>query len=307
MHSINKDLKEARNLGEKTKKTNYAHYTPYLLCIPVVIFLVFLFLIPVGNQLLLSFYRFLPSGTAIGKFYEPTFTLENYIRFFTTAYLEGYFWPTIRIMLISTVIALILSYSVAYSIARSPLKLKKIYLAMTITAILIGPIAYVYTLLILLGKEGSINNFISFLGFGRITFIGSELGIIIGAIVGLLPYLILVLSSSLQNINPSCEDAARSLGANNTYTFVRITLPQSFPGIISAITLGLILSATMVQIPKVLGYGIVEMQGNLIYDAALLANNYPFSAAASMVLLIMALTINYGISYVLRLKIKWMR
>lgn len=287
------------------KKRDYA---PLLLCAPVIVLLVVFFLIPGLTQLSLSFYKYLPPGTVIGKLYEPAFTLENYARFFTPTYLNGYFWPTIRIMFISTVIALLLSYPVAYSIARSSSRVRKIFMTCTIAAILVGPIVRVYSWLIILGKEGPINNFLAFFGVGRITFLGSELGVIIGTTQFLLAYFILVLSSSIQSINPACEDAARSLGADNTYTFVRITLPQSLPGIISAIILGLTLSATMLETPMVLGFGIVQMQGNLIYNAALgTAINYPFSAAASVVLIVVALTVSYAVSYVLRHQIKWMR
>jgi len=284
-----------------------SNFTPYLLLAPVILLLVIFFLIPGLTQLSLSFYKYLPPGVVIGKLYEPTFTLENYIRFFSPTYLNGYFWPTIRIMFASTAIALILSYPVAYSIARtSSSKLKKILMAIVIAAILVGPVVRVYSWLIILGNEGPANNVLAFFGFGRIEFLGSELGVIIGTTQFLLAYLILVLLSSIQNINPACEDAARSLGANSIHTFLRITLPQSLPGIISAVVLGLTLSATMLETPLVLGFGIVQMQGNLIYNYSLgSVVNLPFSSAASVVLIVMALTISYGVSYLLKSQIKW--
>jgi ABC-type spermidine/putrescine transport system permease subunit I len=293
---------------EPRKRITKASITPYIICAPAIILLVFFFLIPAINQLSLSFYKYLPPGTVAGKLYEATFTLENYRQFFTPTYLNDYFYPTIRIMFISTAVALILSYPVAYSMAKSSPRLRKVLITATMAAILVGPIVRVYSWLVILGKYGIIDNFLSILGLGRIGFLGTELGVEIGTTQFLLAYLILVLSVSIQNINPSYEDAARSLGANDAYTFVRITLPLSLPGIISAVLLGLTLSATMLETPMVLGFGITQMQGNLIFNEALGAViNWPFSSAASVVLLIMTLTISYGINYVLKGRIKEMK
>lgn len=299
LKSLNKNF-----LGKISFNPNYM---PYLLCVPVILILVFFFLIPSLTQLSLSFYTYLPPGTIIGKRYEAIFTLENYFRFFTPTYLDTYFWPTIRIMLISTPIALLLSYPVAYSIARSSKKMRKIYLVTTLLALFVGTIARVYSWYVLLGNEGIINEFVTFFGFGQIRFLGTELGVILGAIPGILPYLILVLSASIQNINSDFEDAARSLGADDVDTFTKVTLPLSSQGIISAALLGLLTSSCMLLTPMMLGLGFTKMQGNLIYSVALVSSNYPFSAAASVVLLIMALTISYGVNYLLKSGIKWMK
>jgi ABC-type spermidine/putrescine transport system permease subunit I len=62
----------------------------------------------------------------------------------------------------------------------------------------------------------------------------------------------------------------------------------------------------MLETPLVLGFGIVQMQGNLIYNYSLgSVVNLPFSSAASVVLIVMALTISYGVSYLLKSQIKW--
>jgi len=278
-------------------------FTPYILCAPAIIILVFFFLFPAVMLLSVSFFKYLPPGTAIGKMYEPTFTLENYMRFFKSAYLDGYLWPTIKVMVTSTIIALILSYPVAYSIARSPPRKRKILTAITIAALLVGPVVRVYSWLVILSRDGIINNFISLLGFNKIEFLGTDLGVIIGTTQFLLAFLIFSLSGSIQNINPSYEDAARSLGANEIYTFIKITLPLSLPGISSAVLLGLTLSATMFETPMVLGQGIVEMLANLVFTEISFLN-FPFASVASVMLLAITLTISYGVNYLLQAKIK---
>ena len=281
-------------------------FTPYIICAPATILLVFFFLVPAVTQLSMSFFKYIPPGTVMGKFYEPTFTVENYVRFSEPTYVIGYLWPTIKIMFASTILGLVLSYPLAYSIARSSPRSRKIFTTLAVIALLVGPIVRVYSWLIVLGRDGIINDLISFLGFNRIKFLGTELGVIIGTTQFLLAFLIFSLSGSIQNIDPSFEDAARSLGASDVHAFMKVTLPLSLPGISSAVLIGLTLGATMLETPMILGQGITEMQANLVFKEALFLN-YPFAAVASIVLITITLGISYGANYLLKTRIKWMK
>jgi putative spermidine/putrescine transport system permease protein len=82
-------------------------------------------------------------------------------------------------------------------------------------------------------------------------------------------------------------------------TFVKVTLPLSLPGIIAASLLSFTGSASAYVTPLVLSQGKVLMMANYIYNRFIDVVNYPFAAAMSVVLLILSLSVSYGITGVL--------
>ncbi len=84
-----------------------------------------------------------------------------------------------------------------------------------------------------------------------------------------LPFMILPLYTSLQKLDNSLLEAASDLGANKFTVFLRVTLPLSVPGIISGIT--------MVFLPSMTNYVVLDMMNNSTYIPGSLIGSY-FSA-----------------------------
>ncbi|MDE7158878.1 MAG: ABC transporter permease subunit, partial [Clostridiales bacterium] len=76
----------------------------------------------------------------------------------------------------------------------------------------------------------------------------------LGMVYDFLPFMILPLYTTLSKIDNSLYEASADLGGNAFTTFTRITLPLSFPGIASGIT--------MVFLPSMTNYVVSDMLGN---------------------------------------------
>ena len=115
----------------------------------------------------------------------------------------------------------------------------------------------------------------------------------------LLPYATLSLIPSLKNIDRFTEEAALSLGATGSKTFVRITLPQSLPGIVAAVSLSFSLGASAFVTPLIIGSGVVNMLSNFVYTRFVEIFDYPFGSVFSTILLVTALFFAYVVNSLL--------
>ena len=145
--------------------------------IAIVLFGVF-FLAPMFFLLRTSVWRYDPSAVGARGFMVPAFTFENFQRALKGTYLD-YVILTFRIGIVSTVVAVILSYPVAYWIARSQghTSLKRFLLITLIASFLVGSMARVFAWYSMLTGQGFVNSLLSVLGFQSIRFIGTELAI----------------------------------------------------------------------------------------------------------------------------------
>ena len=92
---------------------------------------------------------------------------------------------------------------------------------------------------------------------------------VIGMTYDFLPFMLLPLYTSLQKMDKSLLEAASDLGANRLTVFLRVTLPLSVPGIISGVT--------MVLLPSMTNYVVLDMLYNSTYIMGSLIGSY-FSA-----------------------------
>ena len=114
----------------------------------------------------------------------------------------------------------------------------------------------------------------------------NNLGIIIGMVYTLLPFMVLPLFSSVDKINPSIIEAAGDLGANKKSIFKEIILPQTIPGLFNGSLMVFIPTIGFFFISDLLGGGKLMLLGNLIKNQFLTARNWPFGAAISIVLIL---------------------
>lgn len=277
------------------------NFSSMLLAAPAFIVLVF-FSVSLFFLFLLSFYRFVPA-----KLWEPTFTLENYVSFLTDPFYLNYVWVTIKMSGECTIVALIMGYPVAYFLARAKSSIiKGIILTLITVSNFINVVIRMYAWLITLQDGGVVNDLLIYFGIIsepiRLTY--NEFGVLVGLVHWVLPFTIFSLVGSIQNIDPSLEEAAQSLGAKKFQTFLKVTLPLSLPGIIAATLLTFMGEIAAFVIPMMMGGGHINFISNLIYTKIIYVANFPFGSTTSMVLLSVTLMIGYGINKLLAKKVK---
>ena len=205
-----------------------------------------------------------------------------------------------RIAAISTCVVLIISYPLAYILAKSANEwLVKSTLVLVFLSFFMGGVVRTYSWLVMLLPNGLIPSLLSHLGFTDIKLLNTEFGVILGLTNFLIPFATLALVPSIRNIDPFLLEAAMSLGATRTRAFLRLTLPLSVPGIIAAVTLSFSLGVSAFMTPLILGGGIINMLSNLVYIRFAEIADYPFGAAIGAITLVTSLAIFYGINLVL--------
>jgi spermidine/putrescine transport system permease protein len=236
---------------------------------------------------------------------KTEFGLDNYQRVFE--YVGGNFiylvvvWRSLLYAVITTVFCLILGFPVAYWLAViAPKRWRNILLLLFVLPLWTSSLLRSYAWITILRPTGVLNTFLNFIGLSGINVLNKAEGVIIGMIYTYLPYMVLVLYTSLERLDLRLLEAAADLGANSKQTFWQITVPQVSSGIIAGASLVSITSFSDYINPQLLGgpgsrtiASIIELQ----FLGA--SSNRGFGSALSMVLIlavtiVIALLIKYG-------------
>lgn len=250
--------------------------------LPVTLYAFILILLPIVYILFLSF---LKSDSYGG--YEFTFTLQNYVKLFDSVYVKV-FLQSFLIALITTVICIVISYPFCLFVNEKPKRIQTILMALVILPFLTNSLIRTYGWIVLLRKEGVINTLLlnSNLISHPLSLMYNNLGIIVGMVYTLLPFMILPLYSSISKIDPRYIEAAKDLGASRFTIFFKIIVPLTLSGLFNGALMVFIPCIGYFFISDLLGGGKLMLLGNLIKNQFLTARDWPFGAAISIVLLI---------------------
>jgi putative spermidine/putrescine transport system permease protein len=286
MQKLKRETAAAPDRKRRTRSTAAKRLYPFAFMTPGMVVLTAAFFIPMAMLFVISFYSMVPGSTQI----EREFTLGNYARFIDPFYLESLF-ITLRIAFFTAVSSLVLGYPLAYAIHRRHGAGKSILMIIVLTPLLTNVVARTLGLMIVLGRHGPVNQLLSWLGLPTLQLIPSELGIIIGLTQVFMPYMVLSISSVLENIDFSLEEAARDMGASPFSAFRKIIFPLSMPGIVAGSLFVFLLSFSSYVTPRLLGGGKVMVMTMLIYQQAMQLLNWPFGAAVAVILLIVSIVL----------------
>ncbi|MBI4277546.1 MAG: ABC transporter permease [Armatimonadetes bacterium] len=252
-----------------------------LLALPVFLFLAFL-IYPLLLMFVVSVRNYHPN-LIVG----PRLTLENYVRFITDPFYRTVLANTLKLAGIVSVIALLLSYPVAYYLSRTASRLKGWLVFFLLAPLMVGIVVRTYGWIVLMGRNGTINRALLALGVVdepvRILF--TDAAVIVGLVEVLLPYMVLPLVSALQKVDVTLEAAAATLGASPVEVLRRVVIPLSLPGVISGVVIVFTLSAGAIVTPAVLGGPRMQTMGTLIYQLMTATLNWPFGSAVAFILL----------------------
>lgn len=217
---------------------------------------------------------------------QLTLHLSNYIRVFTDDIYLGAFLSSVRIAGVSTVVAILIGYPMAYAIARAPDRWRNILLMLVILPFWTSFLLRVYALSGFLRGEGVINNVLAVFGIGPLTMMQTDFAVYVGIVYSYLPFFILPLYTNLVKLDPALLEAAADLGARPFRTFLTITLPLSMPGVVAGAMLVFIPAIGEFVIPSLLGGPGTQMIGRILWDEFFSKTNWPRAAALAVTILI---------------------
>ena len=196
-------------------------------------------------------------------------------------------WRSIGYSLVSALVCLLLGYPVAYYMAhRSPFVQKFLYMLVMLPmcmSFLLRTMAWVG----LLQDTGIINQFLEWIGIGRLQLIRTPGAVVLGMVYNYLPYMILPLYSTIVKIDHRLVEAAEDLGCNGVQVFKRVVLPLSMPGILTGITMVFVPAVSTFYISQKMGSADMVLIGDIIERQFKQGNNANLGAALSLVLMIL--------------------
>jgi ABC-type spermidine/putrescine transport system permease subunit I len=135
-------------------------------------------------------------------------------------------------------LCVVIGYPVAYYTARLAGKRRGLILALLLAPWWINYITRMLAWVNLLQEDGYVNKTLGFFGIAPVSWLdGNAYTVVIALAYGYLPFFIIPLYASLDRIDPRLLEASRDLGMSPVQTFLRVTLPLSKLGLITALVL----------------------------------------------------------------------
>lgn len=239
---------------------------------------------------LLALSFFTPTGEGYGV--RPGFTLENYRRLLSPAYLQV-LGKSLLLAFYTTLICLGLGYPFGYCMARAGRKWRGILMLLVIVPFWTNALVRIYGWKILLMGNGPVNDLLMALHLTDkpMKLLNTYGAVLLGMVYALIPFMILPVYSSVEKMDWSLVAAARDMGAEPMRAFVTVTLPLTAPGAMAGVVLTFVPAIGLFFISDLLGGATDMYVGNLVRDQMLKAKDLPFAAAVSVVLLILTLLI----------------
>lgn len=262
----------------------------------------FFFFAPLFILFMYSFWRTTSTGLV------PTFTMHNYLYIFSKKLYPYIIFRSVRIGFITAVICVLLSYPVAYALTFKYKRMQDFVLYLILISLFSSYLVRVYAWKTILGHNGLINQFLKYIGIIEepLSFLlYSPTAVVVTLVFIFIPFTILPIFSSLQNVNVDYLEAARDLGANSAETFYKITLPLSMPGVITGFIFSFVLAAGDYVTPQMVGGTEGLMIGRIVQDQFGLTYNWPFGSALAyftIFLLVVLINVFIWITRILKLR-----
>lgn len=260
---------------------------PYSLILLALVVLVVFFLLPLLIMLLISFaqrgtYGGIKPIPDLWQYITSFDWVSNYLRSLEPLYLEIYA-RSLWMAVVTTVLCLLIGYPIAYyiSIKVKP-SLKNTLLTLVVIPFWTSFLIRTYAWIIILRSEGLINNALISMGLIQTpieTLLYSEFAVMLGLVYGELPFMILPLYASIEKLDLALLEASSDLGANSFWTFMKITVPLTMPGIVAGIILVFIPTIGAFITPDLLGGAKSILVGNLVQNQFAIARDKPFGSA----------------------------
>ena len=259
------------------------------------IWLLLLFLLPFIYVLKISFaetiYARPPYSSLLiwGDSWLPSIkaSFDNYLFLFSDSlYIKAYL-SSLKIAFISTILTLIIGYSIAYSVARAPTRWRGILLMLVILPFWTSFLIRVYAWIGILKTEGLLNLALMSIGIIEkpLMIMNTDLAVYIGIIYSYLPFMILPLYANLEKMDMSLLEAAADLGCRPFKAFWTVTIPLSLPGIMAGCFLVFIPVMGEFVIPDLLGGSETLMIGKVLWTEFFYNRDWPVASAVAILLL----------------------
>ncbi len=164
-------------------------------------------------------------------FNHPEYMLDNY-RQIWSRYLP-HVYTTVKLAMLSSVFDLVFGYPFAYILIRKVHYRELVRVMMTFP--LFGPLYLAFGLYYMLLPNGPLGPLLAFLGIPATKLLYSLPSVVFGIAIFTFPFMVMNIGAALSNVDPTLEEAARTLGAKPWQVFTRVVFPLSRSGILAGL------------------------------------------------------------------------
>ncbi|WP_256752586.1 ABC transporter permease [Mesorhizobium sp. Mes31] len=216
---------------------------------------------------------------------DRSFTLENYRIALTEPIYRDLLWRSLYISLTVSLLTVLLAYPIAYFISFHGGRHKSLWLFLITIPFWTSYLLRVMSWKVILGYNGVLNS--GLMGLGIIdepstALLYNSSAVIITLTHAWAAFAILPIFVSLEKVDRTLVEAAKDLGDGPLRSFLRVTLPLSAPGVISAALIVMIPTVGDYVTPKLVGGKDGVMIANAIQAQFGKASNWPLGAALSV-------------------------
>ncbi len=254
-----------------------------LLLAPSLLLLALVFLLPIGWFLVAS----------MAEIGGPAEILEEFRAVLGAGSVGRAIANTNWIALVVTILVLLIGYPVSYVLSRTRGLAFTLILVCIVLPYFTSVIVRTYAWMVLLGRNGLINQMLLGLGFVSepVNLLYNRVGVIIGMTYVLLPYMVLTLYAAMKAVDPRLMQAAEGMGARPAQVFFRVFLPLTLHGVVAGALIVFILAIGFFVTPALMGGPGDIMIAMLIEREIELTQNWPVAGMMTIVLLAVTLAL----------------
>ncbi len=253
-----------------------------------------------GPLLIVLAYSFLEPGSYSGVVWQPT--LDAWLSIFfqrdifdgTVSLADAHlsiFWRSLKLSLLTTVIALGLGFPTAWFIATRPPSQRSLWLFLITIPFWTNLLIRTFAIMEVIRNQGILNTALLSAGIieAPLQILYTDTAVLIGMAYVYLPLMVLPLYAAIDRLDFRLVEAGYDLYAGRWQVLRRVVLPIVQPGIVAGSILVFVPSLGAYVTPRVLGGGKNMMIGNFIELQFGQGRNWPLGAALSMLLLVIVM------------------
>ncbi len=287
-------LEDRRPSGLEIEARRQTVRSYLLLCVPALLLLLFA---ACGPLLIVVIYSFLGPGEYSGVVWklsgEAWFNVLFSRDIFddTVSLADAHLtilWRSVRLSLLTTLLAFLLGFPTAYFIATRPASQRPMWLFLITIPFWTNLLIRTFAIMEVIRNEGIVNTLLQALGLidAPIQILYTDTAVTIGMVYVYLPLMVLPLYAAMERLDFRLVEAAYDLYASRWQVLRKVIIPLVKPGIVAGTILVFVPSLGAYVTPRVLGGGKNMMLGNLIELQFGQGRNWPLGAALSMTLLV---------------------
>lgn len=241
--------------------------------------------------LLLAFFIIPVAGLLMRSVTEPEPGLQNYAALLGSATYAKVFFNTFFVAGLVTIVTMLIAFPVSWALAIMPSRWAAILFAVILLSMWTNLLARTYAWMVLLQQTGLINRSLMALGLidQPLQLTNNLVGVTIGMVYIMLPFMILPLYGVIKKIDPAILQAAALCGATKAQALRRVLLPLAAPGLASGGLMVFVMSLGYFVTPSLLGGTANMMLPQLIVQQVQSLVNWGMGGAAAFILLVVTL------------------